>query len=267
MYFAFGDASKESADEDDDLLSQSQVLPSTSPAWDGAASRRLGDGNGRSSRASLAGNITASRSGRQSVASGDIRQSQSVNHVQQMTLRDQQQVGLSVRPDKNSADKSCQQDHEKLRTENFSLRLENASLKELVHKKIDRDKAELFTENANLKATIESLMQSTKQNKKVILQLQRALEKSAKEQAEMEDKLQALTSESGELHRLRLDLRDEEDARISAENRIQALQEELEDARHSRSREEATEELEVSIKHHPRCGSGLTSEHRTWFLI
>ncbi|KAI5453673.1 hypothetical protein NCC49_005494 [Naganishia albida] len=229
MYFAFGDASKESADEDDDLLSQSQVLPSTSPAWEGAASRRLGDGNGRSSRASMAGNITASRSGRQSVASGDIRQSQSVNHVQQMTLRDQQQ------------------DHEKLRTENFSLRLENASLKELVHKKIDRDKAELFTENANLKATIESLMQSTKQNKKVTLQLQRALEKSAREQAEMEDKLQALTSESGELHRLRLDLREEEDARIAAEKRVRALQEELEDARHSRSREEATEELEDMV--------------------
>lgn len=100
MYFAFGDASKESADEDDDLLSQSQVLPSTSPAWEGAASRRLGDGNGRSSRASMAGNITASRSGRQSVASGDIRQSQSVNHVQQMTLRDQQQVGSDVDRDK-----------------------------------------------------------------------------------------------------------------------------------------------------------------------
>jgi hypothetical protein len=99
MYFAFGDASKESGDEDDDLLSQSQVLPSTSPAWEGAASRRLGDGNGRSSRASMAGNITASRSGRQSVASGDIRQSQSVNHVQQMTLRDQQQVGSSCHPE------------------------------------------------------------------------------------------------------------------------------------------------------------------------
>lgn len=93
MYFAFGDASKDSADEDDDLLSQSQMLPASSPGWEGAtASRRGGDGNGRSSRASMAGNITASRSGRQSVASGDIRQSQNVNHVQQMTLRDQQQV-------------------------------------------------------------------------------------------------------------------------------------------------------------------------------
>ncbi|GHJ84050.1 hypothetical protein NliqN6_0452 [Naganishia liquefaciens] len=228
MYFAFGDASKDSADDDDDdLLSQSQMLPTTSPGWEGAtASRRGGDGNGRSSRASMAGSMTASRSGRQSVASSDIRQSQNVNHVQQMTLRDQQQ------------------DHEKLRTENFSLRLENASLKELVHKKIDRDKAELFTENANLKATIESLMQSTKQNKKVILQLQRALEKAAKEQASMEDNLQALTGENGELERLRADIRDEEDARISAENRLREMQDELDEARHSRSREEATEQYE-----------------------
>jgi hypothetical protein len=94
MYFAFGDASKDSADDDDDgLLSQSQMLPTTSPGWEGAtASRRGGDGNGRSSRASMAGSMTASRSGRQSVASSDIRQSQNVNHVQQMTLRDQQQV-------------------------------------------------------------------------------------------------------------------------------------------------------------------------------
>jgi hypothetical protein len=142
-------------------------------------------------------------------------------------------------------DTSTAQDHEKLRTENFSLRLENASLKELVHKKIDRDKAELFTENASLKATIESLMQSTKQNKKVILQLQRALEKAAKEQTSMEENLQALTGENGELERLRSDVRDEEDARISAENRIREMQEELEEARHSRSREEANEDFEV----------------------
>ena len=64
MYFAFGDASKDSADDDDDLLSQSQMLPATSPGWEGAtASRRGGDANGRSSRASMAGNMSASRSG------------------------------------------------------------------------------------------------------------------------------------------------------------------------------------------------------------
>lgn len=249
MYFAFGDASKDSADDDDDLLSQSQMLPATGPGWEvSTASRRGEDGNGRSSRASMAGNITASRSGRQSVASGDLRQSQSVNHVQQMTLRDQQQVRLSPASGLLVwlADLFIAKDHEKLRTENFSLRLENASLKELVHKKIDRDKAELFTENASLKATIESLMQSTKQNKKVILQLQRALEKAAKEQASMEENLQALTGENGELERLRADIRDEEDARISAEKKLREMQEELEEARHSRSREEATEQYEVS---------------------
>jgi hypothetical protein len=126
------------------------------------------------------------------------------------------------------------------------LRLENASLKELVHKKVDRDKAELFTENANLKATIESLMQSTKQSKKVVIQLQRALEKSAKEQAEMEDNLRNVVGENGELYRLRQDIREEEDARIAAENKVRALEDDLDNARHSRSREEAQEEQEVS---------------------
>ncbi|KAJ9120149.1 hypothetical protein QFC22_003048 [Naganishia vaughanmartiniae] len=229
MYFAFGDASKDNADEEE-LLSQSQLLPSTSPVWEGLASRRTAaEGNGRSSRASMSGSMTASRSGRQSVAPGDTRQSQSGNHVQQMTLRDQQQ------------------DHEKLRTENFSLRLENASLKELVHKKVDRDKAELYTENASLKATIEALMQSTKQSKKVVIQLQRALEKSAKEQAEMEDNLRNVVGENGELYKLRQDIRDEEDARIAAENKVRALEDDLDQARHSRSREEAHDEQEDII--------------------
>jgi hypothetical protein len=92
MYFAFGDASKDNAEEEE-LLSESQLLPSTSPVWEGTASRRAAaEGNGRSSRASMAGSMTAPRSGRQSVAPGDARQSQNVNHVQQMTLRDQQQV-------------------------------------------------------------------------------------------------------------------------------------------------------------------------------
>ncbi|KAJ9103921.1 hypothetical protein QFC21_002384 [Naganishia friedmannii] len=229
MYFAFGDASKDNVDEEE-LLSQSQLLPSTSPVWEGTASRRTApEGNGRSSRASMAGSMTASRSGRQSVAPGDGRQSQNVNHVQQMTLRDQQQ------------------DHEKLRTENFSLRLENASLKELVHKKIDRDKAELFTENASLKATIEALMLSTKQSKKLVIQLQRALEKSAKEHAEMEENLQTVIGENGELYKLRQDIREEEDARIAAENKIRALEDDLDHARHSRSREEAHGEQEDLI--------------------
>lgn len=78
------------------------------------------------------------------------------------------------------------------------------------------------------------------------MQLQRALEKSAREQAEMEDNLRNVVGENGELHKLRQDIREEEDARIAAENKVRALEDDLDHARHSRSREEAHEEQEVS---------------------